>query len=199
MLASGEQRRVFVLTQHGARNIMLFALVHRTRLQHITRRTFTPLHQKLQASSGNVLVVAVVAMSLWQGWHVPRMLRSRSAMGRRDVMRTYMLMCALFLTALLLVPMATTEQQPTGFQYVVKFLCGKSPGNVVALGVYCTAINVHSPSTTSPIDFRKNFALALPEEKPGWVSQVFGARLGHDEALEIDCPDIMRHTQTTDD
>jgi len=36
----------------------------------------------------------------------------------------------------------------------------------------------HMQSTTSPSDFRKNFALALLEEKPEWVSQVFGARLG---------------------
>jgi len=41
--------------------------------------------------------------------------------------------------------------------------------------------------------------LANPvEEKPGWVSQAFGARLDPDAALEIDCPDIMRHTQPTE-
>ena len=82
------------------------------------------------------------------------------------------------------------------YQYVVKFVCGKSPGEVVARGRYFTAINVHNPLEKS-IRFRKKFAVALPEERPGPVSQFFFARLGPDEALEIDNGDIFRHIGTS--
>lgn len=78
------------------------------------------------------------------------------------------------------------------FQYAVKFVCGKSDGEVVAPGEYWTAINVHNP-TYQTVAFRKKIAVALPGEKPGPVSRFFRARLGPDEALEIDRRDIFRH------
>jgi hypothetical protein len=84
------------------------------------------------------------------------------------------------------------------FQYAVKFICGKSGGEVVAPGTYFTAINVHNPTATT-IVFRKKVAIALPGEQPGRVSDFFDAKLGPDEALEIDCPDIMRHADTSAD
>jgi Concanavalin A-like lectin/glucanases superfamily len=77
------------------------------------------------------------------------------------------------------------------FQYAVKFVCGKSPGEVVAPGVYFTAINVHNPTYTT-IRFRVKVAVALPGLVPGTVSRFHHARLGPDEALEIDCPDIFK-------
>jgi CARDB len=81
------------------------------------------------------------------------------------------------------------------FEYAVKFICGKSDERgVVAPGLYFTAINVHNPASQS-IAFKKKFATALPREKPGPVSRLFNARLGPDEAFEIDCPDILKHTQ----
>ena len=83
----------------------------------------------------------------------------------------------------------------TGFEYAVKFICGATPASnpgVVARGAYYTAINVHNPSKEG-IEFTKKFAIALPGEKAGRVSQYFSAPLKPDEALEIDCPDIMRH------
>ena len=46
------------------------------------------------------------------------------------------------------------------------------------------------------IAFRKKFAVALPGEKAGPVSRFFDAKLGPDEAFEIDCPDILRRTGT---
>lgn len=78
------------------------------------------------------------------------------------------------------------------FEYAAKFVCGKSDGTVVAPGEYWTAINVHNP-TTVPISFRKKFAIALPHERPGPVSPFFDAKLGPDEALEIDREDIFGH------
>jgi hypothetical protein len=81
------------------------------------------------------------------------------------------------------------------FQYAVKFICGKSDGEILAPGVYFTAINVHNPHY-APVTFRKKVAIALPGEKPGKVSGFFRARLGPDEAFEIDCADIRKHAES---
>jgi hypothetical protein len=87
---------------------------------------------------------------------------------------------------------------PAGFEYAVKFICGAAiPGKgqpdpgVVAHGFYYTAINVHNPGK-EPVEFVKKFAQALPGEKAGRVSRFFSAGLKPDEALEIDCPDILK-------
>ncbi len=77
------------------------------------------------------------------------------------------------------------------FQYAAKFVIGKSAGTVVAPGAYFTAINVHNP-TYAAIVFRLKIAVALPGLKPGPVSSFFPAKLGPDEALEIDSPDILK-------
>jgi hypothetical protein len=83
------------------------------------------------------------------------------------------------------------------FQYAVKFICGTSQGDVVAPGVYYTAINVHNPTNTE-VGFRKKFAVALPNERSARPTGWFDARLGPDGALEIDCPDIVRHLHQAD-
>ncbi len=83
------------------------------------------------------------------------------------------------------------------FQYAAKFVIGRSEGRVVAPGEYWTAINVHNP-TNQRILFRKKIAIALPGEKPGRVSQWFQAKLGPDEALEIDREDIFGHAETNE-
>jgi len=75
------------------------------------------------------------------------------------------------------------------FQYAVKFVCGKSDGQVVVPGLYCTAINVHNPTYES-VRFAVKAAIALPGLRPGPVSGFREALLGPDEALEIDCPDV---------
>jgi hypothetical protein len=82
--------------------------------------------------------------------------------------------------------------QEFSYQYAVKCICGRPASRVVAPGVYFTAINVHNPGKEG-VHFRKKIAVALPSEKAGPVSRFFEARLGPDEALEIDCPDIQRH------
>jgi hypothetical protein len=81
------------------------------------------------------------------------------------------------------------------YQYAVKCVCGKPASRVVAPGVYFTAINVHNPGREG-VHFQKKIAVALPSEKAGPVSRFFEARLGPDEALEIDCPDILKHAGT---
>ena len=85
-----------------------------------------------------------------------------------------------------------TSKDPT-FQYAVKFVCGRADGEVLARGEYLTAVNVHNP-TNKDIEFRKKFAIALPRQRPGPVSEFTSTRLGPDEALEIDCPDIRERT-----
>jgi hypothetical protein len=95
-------------------------------------------------------------------------------------------------------PLPQPVPPPTGFEYAVKFICGAAipakgqpdPG-VVAHGVYYTAINVHNPGK-EPVEFVKKFAQALPGERAGRVSRFFSASLKPDEALEIDCPDLLK-------
>ncbi len=82
-------------------------------------------------------------------------------------------------------------QKAPALQYSAKFICGKSDGEIMAPGVYFTAINVHNP-TYKTIEFRKKIAIALPGEKPGRISKFFNAKLGPDQAFEIDCPDIRK-------
>jgi hypothetical protein len=84
------------------------------------------------------------------------------------------------------------------FQYAVKFVCGKSDGRVVAPGNYWTAINVHNPMYET-VKFRKKVAIAFPREKPGPISRFFDARLGPDEAFEIDREDIFEHAPLRED
>ena len=88
---------------------------------------------------------------------------------------------------------AAAQELP--YQYAVKCVCGRPATRVVAPGVYFTAINVHNPGREG-VHFRKKIAVALPSEKAGPVSRFFEARLGPDEALEIDCPDILKHAGT---
>jgi hypothetical protein len=112
-----------------------------------------------------------------------------------------LLMGAFAFTALMLSAGGASSQPvppPTGFEYAVKFICGSAtPGKgqpdpgVVAHGVYYTAINVHNPGKA--IEFTKKIAIALPSERAGPISKFFGVALKNDEALEIDCPDIVKH------
>ena len=87
------------------------------------------------------------------------------------------------------------DQAPgRGFEYAVKFVCGKPEVPVVAPGDYFTAINVHNPNNRV-VNFRKKIAVALPGEKGGPISKFYEATLKPDQALEIDCPDILRHAE----
>jgi hypothetical protein len=93
---------------------------------------------------------------------------------------------------------------PTGIvlqpwlQYEAKFVCGTSPQNannppLIAKGRYYTQINVHNPSRYQTVAFRKKFAIALAFEKAGVVSPFFQAKLQADQALQVDCGDILTH------
>jgi hypothetical protein len=84
------------------------------------------------------------------------------------------------------------------FQYAAKFVCGKPSAEELAPGTYFTAINVHNP-TDREVSFRKKVAIAGRREQSGPVSDRFDAKLGPDEAFEIDCPDIREHAHSDAD
>jgi hypothetical protein len=84
------------------------------------------------------------------------------------------------------------------FEYAAKFVCGKPGADELAPGVYFTAISVHNP-TDHGVKLRKKIAIAGRREESGPLSEFFDARLGPDQALEIDCPDIRERARVSDD
>jgi hypothetical protein len=85
-------------------------------------------------------------------------------------------------------------RQLTIFLYAAKFICGKSGDErMVAPGQYFTVINVHNASPTKEVRYIKRFAQALPEERPGKISEVAGGILGPDQAMAIECQNIYKH------
>ena len=95
----------------------------------------------------------------------------------------------LLLVAVLIIA-AMPQQAQAQFQYIVKFVCGKSDGSILAPGEYRTAINVINP-TDGMAYLHKHFSIALPLEKIGPVTpdSIF-MTLGRHESMEIDCKDI---------
>lgn len=81
-------------------------------------------------------------------------------------------------------------------QYAVKIVCGvikpsSQPPNPLPPGRYSTAINVHNPSRCDVTTLRWKVAIGLPGLRVGPVSEFAEASLGPDDALEIDCSDVM--------
>jgi hypothetical protein len=76
--------------------------------------------------------------------------------------------------------------------YSAKFLCGPAFGKEgVQRGSYSTAINVHNPHNGSVI-LHKKAVIANREDDPrGKISPFRRVKLGPDEAIEIDCIDIV--------
>jgi hypothetical protein len=81
-------------------------------------------------------------------------------------------------------------------QYATKVVCGESAGDVVARGMYFTAVNVHNPNRAT-VRFRWKVAVGRPGAKPGPISPFLDARLRPDEALEIDNADILKRFKAT--
>lgn len=104
--------------------------------------------------------------------------------------------------SLLLATIASAQERsvviPPMLQYAAKFVCGApKPGtanvNVAASGKYFTAINVHNPSEWETASFFKKFAVGLPQEGVGKISQFLDVRLMPDEVMQIDCGNIWKH------
>jgi hypothetical protein len=82
------------------------------------------------------------------------------------------------------------------FQYAVKMICGiikpsPQPRDPLPPGRYSTATNVHNPSRCDTVILRWKVAIGLPGLRVGPVSSFAEASLGPDEALEIDCSDVV--------
>jgi hypothetical protein len=79
-------------------------------------------------------------------------------------------------------------------QYAVKFICGKPvPADAILnRGRYFTAINIHNPALSRPVDFFFKVAIAEPGLVTGEVSDFYNVPLKQDGALEIDCPTIWK-------
>lgn len=77
-------------------------------------------------------------------------------------------------------------------KYIVKFVCGKSDGEILSTGRYYTAVNVHNPGSR-PVRLRKAISTALPAEQTGHVVDAGRATLGPSESFEIDCADLQRY------
>ena len=89
--------------------------------------------------------------------------------------------------------------QGTVKQYAVKFVCGEADGQILAQGIYTTAINIQNRNQSDDVDaikFRKRYSIALPNEQSGGVTNFLdGAELAAGEAVEIDCPDILENAR----
>ncbi|MEP6741938.1 MAG: hypothetical protein ABJB61_05520 [bacterium] len=111
---------------------------------------------------------------------------------KRSILVASLLVSLVFVS----VPLATNAQgsRLTLFLYAAKFVCGKADEKIASPGQYFTAINVHNASPTTKAIYIKRFAIALPEEKPGKISEFARGTLGPDEAMLIDCENIYRHT-----
>ena len=85
----------------------------------------------------------------------------------------------------------------TDFQYAVKLVCGvlhptdKAPRHPLPPGQYFTAVNIHNPSRCDSVTFLWKVAVGLPAPHVGTVSPFADVTLGPDEAVEIDCPNVM--------
>jgi len=77
--------------------------------------------------------------------------------------------------------------------YSAKFLCGPAfGGEGVQPGSYSTAINIHNPYNETIYLFKKA-VIALPEDQArGRISSFRKVALGPDEAIEVDCIDIVK-------
>ena len=93
-------------------------------------------------------------------------------------------------------PAKAQVRQLTIFLYAAKFVCGKSDERIVSPGQYFTAINVHNASPTTAVRYIKRFAIALPEERPGKLSEFVVGTIPADHAMGIDCENIYKHTNT---
>ncbi|HEV2828806.1 MAG TPA: hypothetical protein VGW76_14505 [Pyrinomonadaceae bacterium] len=107
----------------------------------------------------------------------------------------------LLLVVLSAIPAATNAQtiaRLTLSMYAAKFVCGKADekNGIVAPGQYFTVINVHNPNPLvgNKVFYFKRFALAMPGEKAGKISEFVTGVLEADQAMAIECENIYRHT-----
>jgi hypothetical protein len=89
---------------------------------------------------------------------------------------------------------AAGAQEPAGFDYPVKIVCGEAKPSKVAYGYYFTAINVHN-ATAGRIAFTYRISLTDLGELPGLLANGSRDTLGPDQSLEIDCVTMRPHVR----
>lgn len=114
---------------------------------------------------------------------------------KRSTLVTTILTSLILISLSLAAPPVQAQTQVTLFTYAAKFVCGKGDQRIISEGQYFTNINVHNPSPFNKAVYIKRFAIALPDEKPGKISNFVSGTLGPDEAMTIDCENIYKHTQ----
>ena len=87
-------------------------------------------------------------------------------------------------------------QEVPEFEYAAKLICGvqRDPRDMrLTRGFYGTAISIHNPNDSTVVFFKK-LALTFPpeEQRAGRVIPIAYDTLRTDEALEVDCMDILR-------
>lgn len=98
---------------------------------------------------------------------------------------------SILLVVLSLASASVAQELP--LQYAVKFVCGKTDNRMVAPGSYFTSVNVHNPGRETA-EFLKKFAVALPNQKPGKITELIKAVLKSDQAFDIECEEIKKRT-----
>jgi hypothetical protein len=88
------------------------------------------------------------------------------------------------------------ERAPATFEYAAKVVCGRQPDEEelrLVRGLYGTTVNIHNFNDRD-VRFLKKLALSYPppEQRPGKVIPISTDRLGPDQALKVDCPDLRR-------
>jgi hypothetical protein len=95
--------------------------------------------------------------------------------------------------------------EPPAYQYAAKFICGKTDEDeaehgkgLVADSLYFTTLNLHNPGETTATAKLK-FALAAPLGQSGTISPFSDVTLAPDQAVEIDCAQIRKLLNITND
>lgn len=85
---------------------------------------------------------------------------------------------------------AIAQTQPSGFEYVVKVVCGVRDRQNKGV-VFATSINIHNPGPDDARFFKK-VALTFPpgKQQPGDIRKLGEDSLKDDQALQTDCADI---------
>jgi hypothetical protein len=105
---------------------------------------------------------------------------------------------AIALVLLLLPTVTAQDDQRDRSQYAAKFLCtanipftSQTTPSVLP-GSYQTVVNIHNPQGQS-VTFRKKLAVTVPpaRQTPGEVSRFIEDRLAADQALSVDCEQIV--------
>jgi len=95
--------------------------------------------------------------------------------------------------------------EPPAYQYAAKFVCGKTDEDeaehgkgLLADSLYFTTLNLHNPGET-PATAKLKFALAAPLGQSGAISPFSDVTLAADQAAEIDCTQIRKLLNITND